>query len=202
MIGRKYHNNSTNILRGRAVLVLLVFVWSCTQDLEIPEIVTLKSNHALTKNNRIQKLDGRPYSGWIVSYHPSGQLQQKTGYLNGRKEGTSTAWYSNGSLQFQRFYHAGEKEGRHLGWWPKGQKKFDYLFKDGVHHGELKVWYDNGQLFKYYHFESGHESGSQRRWHANGKVLANYVVVDGRRFGLIGLKKCRPVKNKEVALLN
>ena len=185
-----------------AIFLLLILGWSCNTTPEIPDVVTVQPNPAILKKGRVLFLDSEPYSGWIVSFYPDGQTQQRTGYLTGRKESTSTGWYRDGKLKFQRYYRQGEKEGTHLGWWPHGQKKFEYKFKDGVHQGGLKSWYENGQLYKHYHYASGYEEGSQRRWQANGKVAANYVVVDGRRFGLIGLKKCKPVQNGQNSQIN
>ena len=45
----------------------------------------------------------------------------------------------------------------------------------------------------FFNYKKGKESGSQRLWKTDGSIKANYDVVNGERFGLIGLKKCYQV---------
>ena len=45
----------------------------------------------------------------------------------------------------------------------------------------------------------GYEEGSQKAWWQNGVIRANYVVKNGRRYGLIGLKLCmNPEGSKKI----
>jgi antitoxin component YwqK of YwqJK toxin-antitoxin module len=44
-----------------------------------------------------------------------------------------------------------------------------------------------------FNYKNGKETGSQRLWKPDGSIKANYEVVNGERFGLIGLKKCYTV---------
>ena len=87
-------------------------------------------------------------------------------------------------------YHAGKKIGKHLGFWENGQPQFEFYFEDGEHHGIAKEWYQNGQPYRTFHYEHGYEQGSQKMWWENGIIRANYVIKNGRRYGLIGLKLC------------
>ena len=56
--------------------------------------------------------------------------------------------------------------------------------------GEFKEWYSSGLLGKDFHYVKGQEEGSQRLWWDNGTVRANYVIRDGKKYGLIGMKLC------------
>jgi antitoxin component YwqK of YwqJK toxin-antitoxin module len=71
-----------------------------------------------------------------------------------------------------------------------GQPQFEFYFEDGEYHGVAKEWYQNGQAYRTFHYEHGYEQGSQKMWWENGIIRANYVVKNGRRYGLIGLKLC------------
>ena len=62
-----------------------------------------------------------------------------------------------------------------------------------MYHGNVKEWYSNGQLYRDFNFNNGKEVGSQKLWKLDGTIKANYEVVKGERFGLIGLKKCYQV---------
>jgi antitoxin component YwqK of YwqJK toxin-antitoxin module len=39
-------------------------------------------------------------------------------------------------------------------------------------------------------YKKGHEDGQQQWWYDNGKIKANYIIKNGRRYGLRGTKKC------------
>ena len=69
----------------------------------------------------------------------------------------------------------------------KVNKKFD----DGYYYeGDVKVWYPDGSLFQHFKYKKGHEDGAQKVWKSDGRIKANYVVRDGRRYGLTGVKNC------------
>ena len=84
----------------------------------------------------------------------------------------------------------GKKIGKHIGYWEKGNLKFEYHFINGEHDGLLNEWYQSGQRYKEFHYKKGYEEGSEKKWWENGTIRANYVVKNGRRYGLIGLKLC------------
>jgi antitoxin component YwqK of YwqJK toxin-antitoxin module len=45
------------------------------------------------------------------------------------------------------------------------------------------------------HFKDGQEEGSQKLWYDNGKIRANYVIIKGKRYGLLGTKNCKNVSD-------
>ena len=92
-------------------------------------------------------------------------------------------------------YRQGKKIGIHKGYYENGNPKFEYHFIQGEHHGIAKEWYENGQDYKFFHYNMGYEEGSQKAWWENGVIRANYVVKNGRRYGLIGLKLCMNPEN-------
>lgn len=85
-----------------------------------------------------------------------------------------------------------------MGWWSNGNQKFIYHFSDGLQKGVSKEWFESGQLLREMHYANGQEEGSQKMWNEDGSIRANYVVKNGRRFGLIGLKNCKSVNDEEV----
>jgi hypothetical protein len=110
------------------------------------------------------------YSGFVYTLYNAKDTMQIAGFLNGLEEGNQKKWYSNKQIASIRDYRAGKKIGKH--------------------HGVAKEWYQNGQAYRTFHYEHGYEQGSQKMWWENGIIRANYVVKDGRRYGLIGLKLC------------
>ena len=135
-------------------------------------------------------LDGRPLSGYLLTFHPEGDTAACLGFFDGVQEGLSRRWHPNGRLAERRTYHRGRKVGTHSGWWPNGNRSFEYGFHNGEHHGDMREWYEDGKPYRESHHRDGYEEGSQRMWWDDGRIRANYVVKNGRRYGLIGVKNC------------
>ncbi|MBO3700653.1 toxin-antitoxin system YwqK family antitoxin [Roseivirga sp. E12] len=185
--------------------IILIAIMACdSSPLNDDAIVIMVPNQEvslkhpdLTKKAAVVYFDDRLYSGYLTSYHEDGSIQSKTGYLNGKLEGESIQYYANKQLREQRFYSENRKTGKHIGFWPSGQQKFEYYFERDLHIGELKEWYASGQPYRFFNYQKGKEDGSQKMWMEDGKIRANYVVKDGHRYGLIGLKNCKSVTDEE-----
>lgn len=87
------------------------------------------------------------------------------------------------------------KNGRQVAYWDNGKKRFEFVAINDAYEGELKEWDYNGKLFHLAHYINGQEEGVQKLWYENGKIRANYIVLNGRRFGLLGTKNCRNVSD-------
>jgi len=135
------------------------------------------------------------YSGYTYTLFANGDSLFVGSYLNGVEEGVFKKWYPNNRLAEYRKYQLGKKVGKHLGFWEDGQPKFEFNFMDGELQGVANEWYRNGQAYKAFHYAMGYENGSQKMWWENGVIRANYVVKQGRRYGLIGLKLCMTPKD-------
>ena len=154
-------------------------------------MVLEKSTSDLTLNNGVLFYKDAPFSGNLISYYTEDILKSDIQYLRGKKEGYEKEWYTTRDLAQERYYANGIKIGIHKSWWQNGNNKFVYHFNNiGEYHGNVKEWYDTGNLYRDFNYISGREEGSQKLWYQNNKIKANYEVVNGERFGLIGLKKC------------
>jgi len=94
-----------------------------------------------------------------------------------------------------RFYCKGKKHGRQVSFWENGNKRFEFIAQNDVYAGELKEWNIDGKLIHLAHFVNGQEEGEQKMWYANGKIRANYIMIKGRRYGLLGTKNCKNVSD-------
>lgn len=136
-----------------------------------------------------------PFSGSLVSYYEVGDQKRFIKiYHKGKLHGKEYYWFSNGKLASERSYSHGIKTGKHIGFWPNETLKFEYYFNTkGEHHGEANEWFTNGVPLRSFHYVNGKEEGSQKMFKPDGSLRSNYVVRNGERFGLIGLKKCDAV---------
>lgn len=179
------------------LLLLLFSVYSCKNAQEA-HLVLFEENKQLKTVNGVLYYNETPFNGTIKSFDNVNQTKNKADYLNGKKDGEERKLFQNDSVAEIRFYKGGLKIGVHQSWWENGQQKFEYPYNtNGVYHGAFKEWYPNGQLVKAFNYDSGKESGSQKMWLSNGNIRANYTVVKGERFGLIGLKKCYSIKTND-----
>lgn len=152
---------------------------------------------SLVLENGVLKQNNAPFNGIITAYDDVNSTYSETTYRRGKKNGPEKKIYDNGKLAEERSYYKGYKVGIHRGWYKDGGAKFEYHFNDrGAYDGSFRQWYANGQLLKSFNYSNGSEMGSQKMWLSNGNIRANYVVKNGERYGLIGLKKCYTVTKK------
>ncbi|MEP5340414.1 MAG: hypothetical protein ABJL44_06055 [Algibacter sp.] len=174
------------------IILIISVVTSCRDTNNIPSIQSVNKDLVLV--NGVLELNKVPFSGRLISNFFNGNLKSEMFYKDGKKNGSEKYWLENGDLAQERFYTNGLKTGIHSAWWNLETPKFVYHFNNqGEFDGEVKEWYRSGQLYMHFNYKKGKESGSQRLWKIDGSVKANYEVVNGERFGLIGLKKCYQV---------
>lgn len=116
-------------------------------------------------------------------------------YKNGILNGISKKWYSNSRLMELRYYSNGQKEGKQIAYFENGNTKFEFTAKDDHYEGELKEWNMDSKLIHLATFKNGQEEGTQKMWYDNGKIRANYVMLNGKRYGLLGTKNCKNVSD-------
>ena len=156
----------------------------------VPSVYINAADKDLTKHQDTIFYKDKFFTGFRYTLYSTGDTVAVDSYFNGVEEGTQKKWYPNRQLQEERFYINGKKEGTHKGWWPDGKEKFLFTAYSDKNDGEFKEWYSSGLLAKYFHYKNGQEEGSERLWWDNGSVRANYVIRDGKKYGLIGLKTC------------
>jgi len=179
---------------------ILLFLISCNNKKEeaaeikiaktVPPIYINATDSDFKKHQDTVYYKGSFFTGNQYGLYTNGDTSFISSYFNGVEEGIQLKWYGNGQLSEVRFYINGKKEGTHKGWWPDGKPKFIFEANSDKYNGEFKEWYASGLLGKQFHYTNGQEEGSQRLWWDNGTVRANYVIRNGKKYGLIGLKTC------------
>jgi len=108
-------------------------------------------------------------------------------------------YFPSGKIMEIRHVQNGVRQGLQTAFWENGKKRFEYTAANDAYEGELKEWAENGQLFHLAHYKNGQEEGVQQMWHANGKIRSNFVIIKGRRYGLLGTKNCKNSNEKLLA---
>jgi antitoxin component YwqK of YwqJK toxin-antitoxin module len=146
---------------------------------------------ALKNEGGIFKVNNQPFSGIIYRLAENKKdTVAVASFVNGTEDGEWRSYYSNGQLQERRYYSDGKKTDIYEGWWPNGNKRLLYHFENGEYEGSCIDWNVSGKLASSMNYKNGYEDGSQQQFYENGKVKANYVMIDGRRYGLLGTKNC------------
>lgn len=156
----------------------------------VPANYIKSDDHGFFKHQDTVYYQDKYFTGYQFSLYPNADTEFIKSYFNGVEEGIQKKWYPNKQLAEERFYINGKKEGTHKGWWPDGKQKFVFEVLNDEYNGEFKEWFFSGLLAKQFHYVNGREEGSQRLWWDNGTVRANYVIRNGKKYGLIGLKIC------------
>ena len=171
----------------------------------VPDIEIAENDPALSRDRQgILLYGGNRFSGYLVARYPEGTIKSRSAYLDGMQELESIGYYPTGEILFTRHYVRGEKNGEHLGFFPDGSLRFQYFFETGKGVGNHREWYENGQLAKDLNYVAGQPFGPQKMWRPDGKIRSNYVIrEDGRRYGLVGLKRCKNMdtEKEEIAPL-
>ncbi|OEK05618.1 hypothetical protein BFP71_16035 [Roseivirga misakiensis] len=145
-------------------------------------------------------MEGSPFSGYAVLYHPDGSLKEKVGILKGKKENASIQWYPDQHFKNITYYQNGKLHGEKKIWTRDAEHILiaHYQFEKGKAHGEQKKWYPTGELFKILNMNMGKEDGLQRAFRKNGDLFANYEAKEGRIFGLKKAALCYGLEDENI----
>lgn len=187
-------------MESKLLLSLLVLLFACNTKKDEPftfkpvknvPLSYINANHINFSNHQdTLYYKQSTFSGHCYLLFPSGDTSFVKSYLNGLEEGLQIKWYDNKQLAEKRRYVDGKKEGLQEAWWPDGKQRFLFTTMQDAFVGELKEWNQAGLLFKDFHYVNGQEEGSEKMWWDNGSVRANYVIRNGKRYGLLGIKIC------------
>ncbi|MEQ8471911.1 MAG: hypothetical protein RIC35_12040 [Marinoscillum sp.] len=178
------------------VLILTTFLLiGCSG---IPDFEVSSDDPYLSHNEGLLLHKEEPFSGYVVDHYYGGAVKSVTPYRNGLEEFVKVGYYPKGELMYERPYKNGEKNGVHKGYFADGSNRFIYYFENGLSVGTHQEWYASGQQAKLMNFKDGRPFGSQKVWRSDGKIRSNYVIrEDGRRYGLVGMKRCKNLDIKE-----
>lgn len=140
---------------------------------------------------------GKPFSGTLFRLDSQTQDTLKIeSYLKGNRHGKWVQYFPGHVLKEFRTFERGKKTGAFVQYFPTGKKQQEYHFQNDEYQGLASEWNERGVLIREMHYVAGHEEGSQKLFYDNGQIRANYVMKDGRRFGLLGTKNCVNVSSR------
>ena len=182
-------------MKFKLYFILVLLVYSCDEKKPKEQFI-LKSSTSISIVNDVVFYKNEKFSGTLFELN---QNQKDTilseVYKNGLLDGISKKWYPNKQLMERRVFKQGHKHGKQIAYWANGNKRFEFVAQNDAYEGEMKEWSIKGKLFHLAHFVNGLEEGIQKMWYENGKIRANYVIIKGKRYGLLGTKNCKNVSD-------
>ena len=168
--------------------------------LKVPNLIVDKSELFYNNKKSLWTLNDQLYSGFSVSYYRDSIMQEKIGFLNGRKQNKSIRWFSDGHYKSVANYNKGKLHGEKKSWSSDSSHiLISHLnYQLGKAHGEQKKWYPTGELFKKINLNMGKEEGIQQAFRKNGDLFANYEAREGRIFGLKKSALCFGIEDKNI----
>ena len=160
-----------------------------------PEVVAEqllnKAEQTAAFNNGLLIINSKPFSGTLYSLFPgTTDTAELACYYLGKESGEWKKFYPSKKIKEKRFFENGQKTGEYLAWWENGNRQLQYYFNADEYEGTCTEWNEAGMVSKVMNYKKGHEEGQQQWWYDGGKIKANYIIKDGRRFGLLGTKNC------------
>lgn len=157
----------------------------------LKNILLKKNDTSLHIVNGILLEKGKPFNGTLFTvFEGSTDTAELESYFDGKEHGEWKKFYPGSIKKEKRYFTNGQKTGEYIAWWPNGQIQLDYYFVADEYEGTCKEWNEAGLLTKIMNYKNGYENGHQQWWYDNGKIKANYIIKDGRRYGLLGTKNC------------
>ena len=132
----------------------------------------------------------------VIYFPNSTDTMEIAFFLNGKEHGRWAKYYAPHKIKEERFFENGMKVDTLRIWWENGTLQAVYPFMNGEYQGECIEWNEKGSIIKRMHYNNGHEEGLQQQWYDNGSIRSNYVIIQGRRYGLLGTKNCVNVSSK------
>lgn len=173
----------------RAKYLLLILLLQACGNKPMP--VYNATDVHVTPQNDVLMQDGKPFTGIIYAMQPNKKDTAEIVCFNrGKQHGHWKRFYADGKPEEDRYFDNGKKIGELKQWWPNGRLKLAYHFKNGEYEGQCREWTANGLLVANMNYNQGYEEGRQLQYYSNGKIKANYLMINGRRYGLLGTKNC------------
>ena len=136
----------------------------------MPELLTTPSANTL----RIIEIT------YSETFYGSGEVECKTPYVEGKKQGTQIWYYKDGAVESKVPYVDGKRDGTEIRYHKNGKIKCEVPFVDGQIHGTA-IWnHESGEVWRKFEYVDGEEHGTET-WYENGEVVRVFTYEKGRR---------------------
>lgn len=182
---------------NKILITFFTVILCLTSSISFSE--TLQSDQLLTREGvTYKKFSIEPFNGIAVTFYKNGQLQNKTTFSKGLKEGESTEWFPNGKLRWKYYYTKGKSQKEYVEYYENGSLKYQIEQKDGNDHGDYSNFFSNGQKNEVGKSFKGQRVGLWKTFNKNGILVktTSYEFSETSMYG--NTKKIEFWKNGKV----
>ncbi len=104
-----------------------------------------------------------------TKYHPNGEVESKTPYVNGKKHGAATWWNEDGKKYLEQMWRDGKKHGLETWWYISGKKWQEIPRQAGERYGVKTSWWESGQKEREI-YQFGSKDYAHIQWDESGNV--------------------------------
>lgn len=177
---RQYAERDLDCPDGRAPQITLQ---GLPQERE-PRIQARCDGHDITwywggqKRSESRTEAGQMLGTWRA-WHPNGQLEMETPFVNGKREGRSLTWNEDGGIVMEVNYVSGKVVGDWNWYYPDGSDGWRAAYREGVRDGPYIRWHQNGATHIEGVYVRGKRQGVWRTYDAHGKTAKIERWEDG-----------------------
>ncbi|APQ19019.1 toxin-antitoxin system YwqK family antitoxin [Maribacter hydrothermalis] len=168
------------------------------EELIVENVTKFKEELELNQLEGTWYYKNSPYDGYSLALHENGELAEKVGFIDGKRQGIAQRFSLSGALRVEYHFKDNRLEGSYKSWWENGQLAQDAMYVNGKMNGVEKKWYPDGQLAKERNLVNGQEEGLQKAYLKNGTLYVNYEAKNGRIFGLRRANSCYQLEDEVV----
>lgn len=143
------------------------------------------------KQNKIQYVFIGLFLICISCNQKSDDFQNSTfNNLKNSQLGTlSISKYDDETIKESAYFLHNEKHGEYKYWHSNGNLAVESNYNQGIEHGLRKEYFVNGNLQMVKQFDRGNVIAN-KLYNIDGDVMTNYVIKDGRKYGLVYSSEC------------
>lgn len=136
-----------------------------------------------TLNKAYHRIPIRQGNGVAERKYPNGQLQQRSTYHFGEKEGEEVVYYPNGKLQQKHYFRHQTLHGPSQTYYFNGKLRSELTFRLGEADSTYQAYNEKGQLEFISHYTRGQQEGINRWLYPSGKTETEGPMKAGEREG-------------------
>jgi len=151
--------------------------------LQVPSSMVDVSKLYYSRTKAQYEINGLLYSGYATIRFENGDLKEKWGVLNGKRQNESLVYCEDGHLRERAYYHQDKLHGEKKIWTTDSTHVLvsQASYHLGKLHGKHQIWYKTGEPYKLMNYNLGKEEGMQKSFKKNGDLYAHYEIKNGEK---------------------
>lgn len=177
------------------ISLLLLYLFGCRDEDFQPQEIVLSSDPLLSRVDSTYLYRNKAFTGRIIKSMNERENGFEIDVKDGRCHGQFLELYRDSTIRSNLHYIEGVLAGQQEGYHDNGQLSYHYKMTNGLLEGDYLEYYPNGNL-QIHRVYKKNKIVKEKIYDIDKSIIANYVVKNGRTYGLIGSSSCISVINE------